>query len=318
MDMLGTHLHGLRQFVWVSGASAFAVALISCSSASSGLHARPLSDNDLSEPGGIISLSMPQALPVPQAEVRQWVDRAAEAIGKFYDRYPVKHATITILPADRGEIQNGVENDGKFITIYLGPNSQLSSLPGDWMLTHEMFHLSQPDLGIQYSWMSEGMADYLEPVARIHAGLITEPQFWKDLVEGLPQGLPKAGDKGLDFTQDWGRVYWGGCLYWLLADVRVRQETHNAKSVRDAARAVLDAGGDGSQYWKLERLLAAYDAGTGTKVFEQLHDELGLKPGSADLGMMWRRLGVNYYQGRVTFDDQAPDAAIRKGITRGW
>jgi hypothetical protein len=314
-EMLTAHLRKTKRFLFTAGAS---LVLISCVSAPTALHAREEASNELDVPGGTIVLSIPQPLPVSQTEVRQWVGRAANALVKFYGRYPVKRVTIEILPTASGEIRDGVENDGKSISIYLGPDTQLSSIPDDWMLTHEMFHLSQPDLGTKYSWMSEGMADYLEPVARVHSGLITERQFWKDLVEGLPQGLPQGGDSGLDSTQAWARVYWGGCLYWLMADIGVRQATHNEKSVRDAARAVLDAGGDGSRRWTMDHLLATYDSGTGTKVFEQLHEELGLKPGSADLGALWRRLGIVYFRGQVTFDDLAADAAIRKGITRGW
>ena len=95
-----------------------------------------------------------------------------------------------------------------------------------------MFHLSQPDLDDDYSWMSEGMADYLEPVARIRVGQITPEKFWQDLVDGLPNGLPASSDRGLDNTHTWGRTYWGGSLYWLLADIRIRQQTPVARRRR--------------------------------------------------------------------------------------
>ena len=104
-------------------------------------------------------------------------------------------------------------------------------------------------------------------------------------------------------------------MYWLMADIDVRKETGNKKSVRDAARAALDAGGDGSQTWPIGKLLAVYDKGTGTKVFETLHDEMGLKADRTDLGALWKLLGVIYTDGEITFDDSAPLAGVRKGIT---
>jgi predicted metalloprotease with PDZ domain len=107
-------------------------------------------------------------------------------------------------------------------------------------------------------------------------------------------------------------------LFWLLADMEIRQKTENKKSVRDAARAVLDAGGDGSQTWTIGDLLDAYDQGVGTPgvtVFKDLHDEMGGTPVDTDLPALWKSLGVVDDHGKVTFDDAAPLAEVRKGIT---
>jgi len=272
----------------------------------------------IDESGGVITLSSPHPLPVPPDEVKAWVQRAATALTHFYGRYPVKAVTIHFLPSGAGGVGGGVEHDGRRIDIRLGPRTNHDNLVGDWMMTHEMFHLSQPDLPRNYSWMSEGMADYLEPVARVRIGQITRERFWGDLVKGMPQGLPAEGDQGLDFTPTWGRIYWGGSLYWLLADIRIRQQTQNQKSVRDAARAVLDAGGDGSHTWSISHLLDTYDRGVGAPgvtVFKDLHDEMGDKPVDTDLPALWKSLGVVYDRGNVTFDDAAPLAGVRKGIT---
>jgi hypothetical protein len=267
----------------------------------------------LTEPGGVIDLSSPRRLTVSPDEVKGWVERAATAITHFYGRYPVKRVSIKVLPGT-GRVHGGVEYDGRRIEIHLGSDTTHDDLVADWMLTHEMFHLSQPELDDDYSWMSEGMADYLEPVSRVRIGQITPERFWQDLVEGMPQGLPKAGDHGLDHTHTWGRTYWGGSLYWLIADIRIRQKTDNKKSVRDAARAVLDAGGDGSRDWTIDRLLDGYDAGVGVPVFKNLHNEMGERPDSVDLGELWKSLGVIYRGQKVSFNDAALLAKIRRGI----
>jgi hypothetical protein len=271
-------------------------------------------ETTLPEKDGIIDLSSPQSLAVSSDEVKGWVQRAATALTHFYGRYPEKHVSIIVLPGDDGGVQGGVEYEGRRIEIHVGRDTTHSDLVSDWMITHEMFHLSQPDVEGEHSWMSEGMADYLEPVARVRIGQITPERFWGDLVEGLPHGLPQPGDRGLDHTHTWGRTYWGGSLFWLLADIRVRQQTGNQKSVRDAARAVLDAGGDGSQTWSIDRLLDAYDRGVGVSVFKDLHDEMGDEPVNTDLSALWKSLGVTYVDGKVTFDDAARLASIRRGI----
>ena len=266
---------------------------------------------------GNISLTVDAGLPVSEDAVRDWVMRAGTAITQFYGRYPVESVAIYVRRGRRGGVQNGVEHGGRRIDIALGVNTTASWLNSDWMMTHEMFHLSQPSLDDRYRWMSEGMADYLEPVARVRIGQITPERFWKDMVEGMPFGLPKAGDEGLDNTHTWGRTYWGGMMYWLLADMRIREETQNKKSVRDAAMAVLNAGGNGSQDWTIEQLLSAYDGGTGTKVFTALHDEMGDKAVTTDLNALWKSLGVVYSDETrtVNFDDGAKLAEIRRGIT---
>jgi hypothetical protein len=278
-------------------------------------HPTPAYETKIEIGGGDIDLMIMPNVSVPNEAIVDWTRRAATAITNFYGRYPVKQVTIFISPADSGKIENGYEYGGIQIHIDLGPDAQPDDLVRDWTMTHEMFHLSQPSVGEDYSWMSEGMADYLEPVARVKLGQITPEKFWRDLVNGLPQGLPEAGDRGLDQTHTWASTYWGGCLYWFLADVRVRQATNNQKSVRDAAKAALDAGGDGSQVWSMGRLLATYDRGTGTKVFEQLHDETGNKPVQTDLGAMWKSLGVIYQNRQITYDDNAPLAYVRKAMT---
>jgi hypothetical protein len=270
----------------------------------------------LDETNGTIFLHADDRLAVSNDDVVQWVNRAAVAITHFYERYPVRHVDIYVYQGGSA-VNGGVERDGRRINIHLGSDTTPDDLADDWTITHEMFHLSQPDLDDRNNWMSEGMADYLEPVARVRVGQITAERFWRDLVEGMPKGLPGPGDEGLDHTHTWGRTYWGGSLFWLLADIRVREQTQNKKSVRDAARGVLDAGGDGSQTWPLKELLGTYDRATGTKVFSQLNEELGEKPGKVDLDELWKSLGVVYQNGKVTFDDSAKLAGVRKGITEG-
>ena len=110
-------------------------------------------------------------------------------------------------------------------------------------------------------------------------------------------------------------IYWGGDLFWLLADVRIRAWTNNRHSVDDAIRAILAAGGNGGVNWTLDQVLAAGDKATGTTVLNDLHDELGPKPGRVDLDALWQQLGVKYKSGAVTFDDTAPWAKIRASIT---
>ena len=140
-------------------------------------------------------------------------------------------------------------------------------------------------------------------------------QVWREFVEGLPQGLPQPGDSGLDGTQSRERIYWGGNIYWLLADVRIRSQTGNRRSVDDAIRAILADGGNGGVNWTLDRVLTVGAKATGTTVLKDLYDELGLRPGNVDLDALWKELGVRYRFGEISFDGKAPLAKVRQAIT---
>jgi hypothetical protein len=267
--------------------------------------------------GSVIHLQMDPNLPLPRTNVEEWVRRAAVAVTNYLGRFPVKSLALFVAAGGGEAVNGGVAHGGTRINVRLGSGARPRDLRHDWILTHEMFHLAFPTLKSSYSWMMEGLSDYLEPVARARVGQMRPQDVWREWVEGLPQGLPDPGDHGLDLDHTWGRIYWGGNLYWLLADVRIREQTGNQHSVDDVIRAILNAGGDGSAEWSMKRVLKAGEEATGTTVLKDLYEELAEKPGSVDLDALWKKLGVQYDHGRVTFIDTAPDAKIRDAITKG-
>jgi hypothetical protein len=131
----------------------------------------------------------------------------------------------------------------------------------------------------------------------------------------MPQGLPGPGDHGLDGTHEWGRVYWGGELFFLLADLSVRQKSGGTRSLDDALRAVARTGANVEQFWPMDRVLEECDRATDTRVFHELYDRLALAPGTEDLDALWRRLGIRRDGSTVRFDDGAPMAQVRRAIT---
>jgi predicted metalloprotease with PDZ domain len=180
---------------------------------------------------------------------------------------------------------------------------------------HELVHVAFPTVPRPQLWIDEGLATYLEPIARARAGDVPATVVWRDLVEGLPQGEPERGDRGLDWTHTWGRTYWGGALFCLVADVEIRERTHNSRSLDDAVRAILRAGGSIATAWPLERALDIGDQAVGVPVLRELRQRLGEHPGDVDLAALWRRLGVHAHGRTIELDDSAPLAAIRRAIT---
>jgi len=257
------------------------------------------------------------ALRVPATDVFRWVQSAAESVTAYYGRFPVPQVLIRITPFEGRGVRNGMTfgDRGGRITIRVGNETAVSELASDWMLTHEMVHLAFPSVDDSHHWIEEGLATYVEPIARIQAGHLKVEQMWLDLVRDMPQGLPQAGDRGLDHTHTWGRTYWGGALFCLLADVEIRRQTNNAKGLEHALRGILDAGGDIRKEWNLGDALAAGDRAVGVSVLQPLYAKMKDKPVSVDLDNLWTQLGVQSDGANVRFDDSAKLAAIRRAIT---
>lgn len=259
----------------------------------------------------------PGELTVTEDELKRWVQNAADAIVAYYGRFPVPHLRMQIEPSGGNGIRGGKTfgRGGGLIVVHVGSQTPAIELASDWMMTHEMVHLTFPSMADEHHWIEEGIATYVEPIGRIQAGQMDAAEMWRDLVRDMPKGQPRAGDKGLDHTHTWGRTYWGGALYCLRADVEIRRQTQNAKGLQDALRGILDAGGDIREDWELRKVLETGDRTTGTHVLMNLYEEMKDKPVEVDLDSLWKQLGVRAENGRVTLVDDAPLAGVRRAIT---
>lgn len=271
--------------------------------------------------GATLKVDYPDApMRVTHAQMRAWVMRAARAVDVYYGRYPVPSVRIRIVAAAGDRVVTGStygdDMAQPLIHVSLGRDADNAALQSDWVMTHEMVHLSIPSLQRRHHWFEEGVATYVEPIARVQAGQLKAAKIWADMMHGMPYGLPHAGDEGLDRTHTWGRTYWGGAMFCLLADVEIRQRTHGRKGLQDALRGVLAAGGSIRQEWPMHKLLTVADQAIGQPVLAELYARMGDAPMPMNLPALWRRLGVTRIGSGVSFNDSAPLAAVRLIITR--
>src|ERR1700676_2000536 len=255
-------------------------------------------------------------LKVSQGELMHWAKSAAEAVAAYYGRYPVPHVQLRIIPVGGSGVRHGQTfgYDGGLIKIRVGKETEARELANDWMLTHEMVHLSFPSMADEHHWIEEGIAVYVEPIARIQAKQMTAESMWADLVRDMPKGLPQVGDEGLDHTHTWGRTYWGGALFCFVADVEIRRQTQNKKGLQDALRGILNAGGDIRHDWPLADALKAGDQAVGVAVLSDLYAKWKDNPADVDLAAMWKQLGIESSGKTVHFAEEAPLAAVRRAI----
>jgi hypothetical protein len=274
------------------------------------------SEHHLTLGGGSIDVTISGTPAVPEAALLRWIDSAARALASYLGQYPVPRVRVFVRTGTGGGVGHGVTYGGRVpsIRIRVGNDADDGDLREDWVLTHEMVHLAFPDLTSDDSWAEEGLATYVEPIARVRAGTFPEDELWSGFIRGMPSGLPRRGDRGLHGTDEWGRTYWGGALFWLLADVRIRESTNGRRGLPDALAAIRDAGGDIRADWDLRRTLSTADRALGLTVLADLYRELAAAPGSPDLPALWRRLGVRSAGSRVVYDANAELAAVRKAI----
>lgn len=255
---------------------------------------------------------------LPREKLLAWITRSAEVVSFYYGRFPVRGARIRLVPVGGSGVKTGRAHGerGAFLRVVVGQSSDEADLKRDWIMVHEMVHLALPRMRRRHGWLSEGLAVYVESVARMQIGDL-EPAFvWREFVERMPRGLPGPGDQGLDHTPTWGRTYWGGAIFALIADIEIRKRTEGRMGLQDALRGVLAAGGDFERFWPIDRVFAAADEATGTTVLHDLYMSWRATPVDPDLTALWRSLGVEVRGAEMRFDDDAPLARIRQAIGR--
>jgi hypothetical protein len=255
---------------------------------------------------------------VDRAPIVDALRHAAEVVTRYFHRFPVERLLVLVVPTGGDDLHGRtLGGGGATLMLYVGADASAQAIARSWVPAHELTHLAFPTVPRAQLWIAEGLATYLEPIERARAGDLSAEKVWRDLVDGLPQGQPEAGDRGLDHTHSWGRTYWGGALYCMLADLEIRQRTGNRRSLDDAVRAIVAAGGTLERSWPLERALDVGDAAIGLPLLRQLYNKLGAAPVTVDLDGWWQKLGIKLVAGRLVFDDAAPLAAVRRAITVG-
>jgi hypothetical protein len=248
-----------------------------------------------------------------------WVRRSAGIVAGYYGTFPTPRVTIEVRSQAGAGVQGGTTyaDPDALIRVRVGREVTDAQLKSDWVMVHEMTHLALPDVGPEHAWLSEGLATYIEGIERVQAGNRAEEDVWAEELRQMPRGLPQPGDQGLDRTHTWGRTYWGGAMFCLMADVDIRRRTHEARGLQDAVRAIARASGGLRAAWSIERVLATGDAAVGTTSLEDLYARMRDSAYTPDLPALWRELGVESDGDTVRLTDAAPLAGVRHAIMTG-
>ena len=247
-----------------------------------------------------------------RTEATAWVQRSADAVVGYFGRFPVAQVDLLMLPTEGAGVHGGVTYGvpSLLVRVRVGRETTKAQFVDDWVMVHEMVHLAIPRVARAQNWLHEGLATYVESVARGRAGLVTPASVWRAWAKAMPQGQPQAGDAGLDHTPTWGRTYWGGAMFCLLADVQMLSRSAGRAGLQQALQGVLAAGGHYAVAWPVERILATADAAVGQTTLTELYQRMKDSPEPAELDALWRDLGVV----GNSLNDSAPLAAVRRAI----
>jgi len=254
---------------------------------------------------------------LPKPAVLAWLNQARQAVSSYYGKFPVEGLQV-IISDEAGDsvgfATTGFEDGHPLIEVPIGTAIDIDTFKTSWTATHEMVHLAFPLVAKQDKWVAEGMATYIEPLARLQVGQVTRQAVWNDMLKYLPEGLSRAGDKGFRGNTDWGQTYWGGALYCLLADIEIRKQTENKLGFRDAMRGIVKAGATIHSDYSAEQALGFGDKTLGLKILQPLYKRMSEQPVIVDPVALLRQLGIRKQGNSVTFDESAPLAAVRRGI----
>lgn len=258
---------------------------------------------------------------MPDAAFGSWVGDAAGVTVPLFGRFPVDQATVFVVPV-RGEDQvvfgKVLSLAGASVVVLVGDEMPAAAQRKDWVLVHELFHLGFPTFRGEGRWLGEGLATYYEPILRARAGWLSEAEVFRQFARNMPRGQPARGaSAGIAQRSDLDTIYWGGALFCLAADVRIREETRGRKSLDDVLRSGLARGGDATRVWSLRDVVRVGDEATGTNVLADMYDRYAARGERIDLDGLLRALGVDVDPragGATISEEERPLAWVRRRI----
>ncbi|MCW5747635.1 MAG: hypothetical protein KIT36_15720 [Alphaproteobacteria bacterium] len=257
------------------------------------------------------------AFALPRADLVEWVRRTVLMTAGYWDGFTNPSMLVALLPTPgRRGVGYGrtVPGGGSTVMVQVGERSTLADLQDDWVLPHEFVHTGMPFLRGNGTWFMEGAATYIEPIIRARAGWKSEADVWREWVENMPRGLSalRSGMSG-------GSPYWGGALFFLLADIEIRRSTGGTKGLEDCFRGARRLGGPmtSTERWSIDQYVERCDAALGRPLMAGIVTRYLGQSTRIDLDALWRDLGVRLDGTTVITDDAAPLAAIRKMIVAG-
>ncbi len=275
-------------------------------------------------PSALLEVAVLQGMPAQTRPwIVSWLQAASSAVGAQIGRFPVPHAQIIIVPVFRPGMHFGFGDTGRSggvsIAFFMPADVSEQALRDDWVAVHEFCHLTLPYVDRNDAWLSEGMATYLQEVARARAGLISAQAAWQSIYDGSQYGREAidtlaAETRNMPVLHNYKRVYWGGAILMLSADVELRRRTQGKVSLFDVLAQLSAEPKEILRYYRAVDLLARMDAIAGVPVFSETAARYLNAPKFPDLDELYPALGLVPEGAGLRVLAQAPLAWARDAI----
>lgn len=259
-----------------------------------------------------------------QAAVSSWLKTSANAVASLLGAFPLSRAQVLLVadPDRRSSFGYALRGGGPSATMLLSAAPSDEDLANDWTAVHELFHFSHPPMATSEAWFYEGLATYFTALARARSGMTTKRYGWWELLDGFERGS-KVGTgqtlreecKTMHQNRTYWRVYWSGAFMLLKMDVELRRR---GQTLEQLIARLAASHPDDTKRWTAEKIVQQLDALCDCDIPSRVtaeHLDATEFPKSVALVSA---LGVALAEDQsVTYDDAAPDAAIRRAIMAG-
>ena len=259
--------------------------------------------------------------------VHQWLQQVSNALRTVYGEFPRDEFTVRIEKSrsDNGPVPWGHVERGEPVSVLLvvNPSYGPERLLGDWTAFHEFSHLLIPYRGFGDVWLSEGLATYYQNVIQARSGLLDEAGMWQKISDGFDRGLREQRWNSLSLaevsnrlgeTRQYMRIHWSGVLFWLSADVELRQR---GIGTLDNALQQLKACCE-QQVLSASDIVHQLDKLMNTKLFVPLFREYRESHGMPDPAPLLSKLGIDKQgpDSKIILNNSSPLASIRRQINQ--
>ncbi len=256
-----------------------------------------------------------------EQKLTRWLTAAAMDVWQIGERFPNPQASVVVVdvPGSTGEavpFGHVIRDGSEMVRFFVQAQSREAALLGDWTATHEFAHLLLPY--VREKWISEGFASYYQNVLLARRGVYSEAEAWRRLTHAFARAReidnpPSPNDTEHDeFWRVRMLIYWSGAALALMADTawRAQDDTSLDAALARLGRCCLPS----PDTWSGQALFSRLDALNGAPRLRALYDRYADSPGLPPVETLYPALGIRTDGSRITLDDAAPLAAVRRAI----
>ena len=260
-----------------------------------------------------------------------WMNHAENALRSVYGTLPVENYITVIKASKRGSSAVPWGEVNRYsppeVTLVINTKSSLQDLKADWTIYHELSHLLIPYDAGDARWFSEGLASYYQNITQARVGMFDEKAMWQKLYNGFERGnkQQKYNHQPLSYVSDnigqnrnYMRIYWSGALYWLKADVALRELSKNSSSLYSLDLALKQLQQCCfNRYLSVDEIVEKLDELSQSQIFSTLLEKFSTSYAIPAYLPLLNKLGVEVVNGKIELNNHAKLSMQRKAMFTG-